>query len=282
MEQKRENSLSQEISTLPLKESPETFWKVCFKIIDWFPPLRFLLQWLNRGCSWLRCLFIVKPRDSNKRQPAVKRLGTVAQILFAIIPVRLQLALGFLHSMCQSIEIEETLKLPAAPSMRGSKRKKEDDDVLDEPQCWIETILKDLPDNDDSEDPTYEPTKSETDSEEYKSENDTEGDLEYEEKDGLVILKEDPISPEGQNGEDTAEETPRTVDAGEEVASRTSGDDHKYPEHCLLTNRGICSLKSLESTEIMAASIQGSETVDSNDSEDVWTEASCPDGAKTF
>ncbi|XP_034298407.2 uncharacterized protein LOC117680053 isoform X2 [Pantherophis guttatus] len=266
----------QKISTLPLKESPEAAWKVCFKIIDWFQPLRFLLQWLLKGCSWLRCLFIVKPRDGNKRQPATKRLGTVAQILFAIIPVRFQLALGFLHSMCQSIEVEETLKSPVTPSMRGSKRKKEEDAVLDEPQCWIETILKDLPDNDDSEDTTYEPTKSETDSEEYKSQNDTEGDLEYEEKDGLVMLKEDPIST-GQNGEGTTEETPQTADVREElVASRTSGDDHKYPEHCLLTSRGICSLKSLESTEIMATSIQGSDTVDSNDSEDVWTEVSCP------
>ncbi|XP_039188947.1 uncharacterized protein LOC120303460 [Crotalus tigris] len=270
MEQKEENSLSQ-ISAFPLKESTEPTWKVCFNTIDWFRPLKFLLQWLHRGCSWLRCLFTTKPLDSNKRQPAIKRLGTVAQILFAIIPVRLQLALGFLHTVCQSIEVEETLKSPGTPSKRGSKRKTEDV-KLDEPQCWIETILKDLPDNDDSEDLTYELTKSETDSEEYKSQNDTEGDLEYEEKDGLLILKEDPVSPQGQNGEGTAAETPQTADAREElVASQISGDDNKHPEHHLLMSSGTYFRKSLESTEIVATSIQGSDIVDSNDYEEIST-----------
>ncbi|KAG8126897.1 hypothetical protein E2320_022039, partial [Naja naja] len=216
-----------------------------------------------KGCSWLRCLFIVKPRDGKKHQPAVKRLGTVAQILFAIIPVRFQLALGFLHNMCQSIEVEEILNSPVTPSMRGSKRKMEEEDAdLDEPQCWIETILKDLSDNDDSQDPTYEPSKSESDSEEYKSQNDTEGDLEYEEKNGLVMLKEDPISP------GTAAETPQTAGAREElVASETSGDDDKLPEHCLLASGGTCSRKSLESMETTATSIQGCGPVDNNDSE---------------
>ncbi|XP_070588628.1 uncharacterized protein [Erythrolamprus reginae] len=276
MEQKGENSMSQEISTLPLKESPEPVWKVCFKIIDWVPPLRFLLRWLRRGCSWLRCLFAVKPRDAKNRQPAAKRLGVVAQVLFAIIPIQVQLALGFLHGMCQSIEIEETLTSPVSPSIRRSKRKKEEDVVLDEPRCWIETILKDLPDNEDSEDPSFEPSKSEseTDSEEYKSQNDTEGDLEYEEKDGLVMLKEDPSLP-GQTGEGTAAEAPQTADAREKLETPpTSGDDDKYPAHCLLTNNAICSLKSLRSTDIMIASIQDNNTVDSNDSEDVWTKVS--------
>ncbi|KAM3850874.1 uncharacterized protein M6D78_003732 [Vipera latastei] len=235
------------------------------------------LRWLFRGwCCLLRCLFTVKSRDDNKRQPAMKRLGTVAQILFAIIPVRIQLALGFLHTVCQSIEAEESLKSPCTPSKRGSKRKKKDAE-LDDPQCWIDTILKDLPDNDDSQDLTYEPTKSESDSEEYKSQNDTECDLEYEEKDGALMLKEDPVSTQGENGEGTAAETPQTADAREElVASRISGDDNKHPEHHLLTSSSTYSRKSLESTEIRATSIQGSDIVDSNDYEEIWTEASSP------
>ncbi|XP_038240071.1 uncharacterized protein LOC119848385 isoform X5 [Dermochelys coriacea] len=120
---------------------------------------------------------------------AKKRLGRLAHLLFSIIPSRFQRALGYLPAdgMGQSGIPEEIQKSPVKPSGKGSKRK-QDDVALEEHQSWVEILQQELPEDDEAEDSTYE-TQSETDSEEYRSQNDTETDLEFEEKDGVLVLK---------------------------------------------------------------------------------------------
>ncbi|XP_050790333.1 uncharacterized protein LOC127040332, partial [Gopherus flavomarginatus] len=132
---------------------------------------------------------------------AKKRLGRLAHFLFAIIPARFQHALGYLPADCmgQSRIPEEIQKSPVKPSGKGSKRK-QDDVALEEQQSWVEILQQELPEEDEAEDSTYEPTRSETDSEEYRSQNDTETDLEFEEKDGVLVLKESPsLQESGEN-----------------------------------------------------------------------------------
>ncbi|XP_032658350.2 uncharacterized protein LOC116837762 [Chelonoidis abingdonii] len=132
---------------------------------------------------------------------AKKRLGRLAQLLFAIIPARFQRVLGYLPADCmgQSRIPEEIRKSPVKPSGKGSKRK-QDDVALEEQQSWVEILQQELPEEDEAEDSTYEPTRSETDSEEYRSQNDTETDLEFEEKDGVLVLKESPsLQESGEN-----------------------------------------------------------------------------------
>ncbi|KAI6072225.1 Ww domain-binding protein 11-like protein [Aix galericulata] len=73
-------------------------------------------------------------------------------------------------------------------SSKANKRK-QDDVALEEQVSWVVVLEGDLLE-DDHEDVTYEPSDLETDSEEYKSQNDTETDLEFEEQNGIVMLKE--------------------------------------------------------------------------------------------
>ncbi|KAH0625911.1 hypothetical protein JD844_034280 [Phrynosoma platyrhinos] len=150
---------------------------------------------------------------------AKKRLGIVTRVILALLPSRLELHCPDTNG--------------GACVSKGSKRK-QDDVSLEEQQCWVETLLQDLPDEDDPEDSTYEPTKSETDSEEYKSHNSTETDLEFEEKNGTVMLKELPTLQEAPNREDEmAIATVLEPRAENERApgSRSLGDgseDHAY------------------------------------------------------
>ncbi|XP_043391990.1 uncharacterized protein LOC102945006 isoform X2 [Chelonia mydas] len=132
------------------------------------------------------------PSPDRPVRRAKKRLGRLAHLLFAIIPSRFQCALGYLpaDSMGQSRIPEEIRKSPVKPSGKGSKRK-QDDVALEEHQSWVEILQQELPEEDEAEDSTYE-TQSETDSEEYRSQNDTETDLEFEEKDGVLVLKASP------------------------------------------------------------------------------------------
>ncbi|CAM5176912.1 unnamed protein product [Eretmochelys imbricata] len=133
------------------------------------------------------------PSPDRPVRRAKKRLGRLAHLLFTIIPSRFQRALGYLpaDSMGQSGIPEEIQKSPVKPSGKGSKRK-QDDVALEEHQSWVEILQQELPEEDEAEDPTYEQTQSETDSEEYRSQNDTETDLEFEEKDGVLVLKASP------------------------------------------------------------------------------------------
>ncbi|XP_053869674.1 uncharacterized protein LOC128828764 isoform X1 [Malaclemys terrapin pileata] len=131
------------------------------------------------------------PSPDRPVRHAKKRLGRLAHLLFTIIPARFQRALGYLPADCmgQSGIPEEIQKSPVRPSGKGSKRK-QDDVALEEQQSWVEILQQELPEDDEAEDSTYEPTRSETDSEEYRSQNETETDLEFEEKDGVLVLKE--------------------------------------------------------------------------------------------
>ncbi|XP_074834021.1 uncharacterized protein LOC142002088 [Carettochelys insculpta] len=137
------------------------------------------------------------PSPARPVRHARKRLGRLARLLFAVVPSGLQQALGYLpaDSMAQRGVPEEIQKSPVRPSGKGSKRK-QDDVALEEQQSWVEVLQEELPDEDETEDSTYEPTPSETDSEEYQSQNDTETDLEFEERDGMLVLKELPELPE--------------------------------------------------------------------------------------
>ncbi|KAJ1084984.1 hypothetical protein NDU88_005121 [Pleurodeles waltl] len=136
-----------------------------------------------------------------------KRLGRLARFLLSVAPQRLQTALGYPVSkgLGDGDVPDEVRQSPTKPCGKGSKRKVEDV-ALEEQQSWIEALAEDLPDENDEGDVTYQLSKSETDSEEYQSKNDTESDLEFEEKDGITMLKEcvPEGSPEGKamvNGE---------------------------------------------------------------------------------
>ncbi|XP_030396667.1 uncharacterized protein LOC115638813 [Gopherus evgoodei] len=168
---------------------------------------------------------------------AKKRLGRLAHFLFAIIPARFQHALGYLPTDCmgQSRIPEEIQKSPVKPSGKGSKRK-QDDVALEEQQSWVEILQQELPEEDEAEDSTYEPTRSETDSEEYRSQNDTETDLEFEEKDGVLVLKESPsLQESGENmlaaaSSNTLEQQAAATDGGgdaleQQAAATDSGGD---------------------------------------------------------
>ncbi|XP_042333779.1 uncharacterized protein LOC121936064 isoform X2 [Sceloporus undulatus] len=174
-------------------------------------PLRYLIPILQKFisiCSALRrrrdaLAGLKRPVCSPARpvQHAKKRLGIIARLILALLPRRLERELSYSDTNGGSCIPKETLNMSVNPSGKGSKRK-QDDVLLEEHQCWVETLLQELPEEDDPEDSTYEPTKSETDSEEYKSHNSTETDLEFEEKNGMLMLKERPTLQEAPNNED--------------------------------------------------------------------------------
>ncbi|XP_067413960.1 uncharacterized protein [Emydura macquarii macquarii] len=169
---------------------------------------RSLVQFLRKVSAWRDPLVPVEnigsrdclaPSPDRPVRHAKKRLGRLARFLFAIVPSRFQHALGYLPAdrMGQSVIPEEIQKTPINPSGKGSKRK-QDDVALEEHQSWVEVLQGELSEEDEAEDPTYEPSQSEVDSEEYRSQNDTETDLEFEERDGVLVLKESPNLP-GEN-----------------------------------------------------------------------------------
>ncbi|XP_069497012.1 uncharacterized protein [Ambystoma mexicanum] len=131
-----------------------------------------------------------------------KRLGRLARLLLSVAPQRLQNALGYPLSkgLGDSSASEEVRRSPTKPCGKGSKRKADDLDMEEQPS-WIEALAEDLPDENEEGDVTYQLSKSETDSEEYRSKNDTESDLEFEEKDGQIMLKETTTPQVGPNGE---------------------------------------------------------------------------------
>ncbi|XP_043391994.1 uncharacterized protein LOC102945006 isoform X7 [Chelonia mydas] len=172
------------------------------------------------------------PSPDRPVRRAKKRLGRLAHLLFAIIPSRFQCALGYLpaDSMGQSRIPEEIRKSPVKPSGKGSKRK-QDDVALEEHQSWVEILQQELPEEDEAEDSTYEQTQSETDSEEYRSQNDTETDLEFEEKDGVLVLKASPSLQGTLDGENmlaaassnSQEQQAAPSGSGEDVQAAASG-----------------------------------------------------------
>ncbi|CAM4712677.1 unnamed protein product [Caretta caretta] len=165
------------------------------------------------------------PSPDRPVRRAKKRLGRLAHLLFAIIPSRFQRALGYLpaDSMGQSGIPEEIQKSPVKPSGKGSKRK-QDDVALEEHQSWVEILQQELPEEDEAEDPTYEQTQSETDSEEYRSQNDTETDLEFEEKDGVLVLKASPSLQGTLDGENMLAAASSHALEQQAAASSSGGD----------------------------------------------------------
>ncbi|XP_019368892.1 PREDICTED: uncharacterized protein LOC109294837 isoform X2 [Gavialis gangeticus] len=195
---------------------------------------RSLLQLLQKMFAWAGFSIPVEtigsrdppaPSPSRPVRHAKKRLGRLACFLFAIVPCRLQNTLGYLPpgSLGQSDIPEEIRKTPVKPCGKGSKRK-QDDVALEDQQSWVEVLHEELPEGDDPNDATYEPSKSETDSEEYRSQNETETDLEFEEQDGVVMLKESPNPQVNQKGE-TVQAAATSGDVPEKSAMPTCGEE---------------------------------------------------------
>ncbi|CAB1324347.1 unnamed protein product [Coregonus sp. 'balchen'] len=124
------------------------------------------------------------PEEDDRSSPARhcltgrKRLRRATRILLAILPRRMQSALGY--PVCTSIG--------CAPCGKGNKRKQDDVDD-EEQQTWVEALSQELEDEEPSVDPDYEPSAVDTDSEELNSHNNTESDLDVSEKGVIEDLK---------------------------------------------------------------------------------------------
>eukprot|EP00075_Anas_platyrhynchos_P006270 XP_012965038.1 uncharacterized protein LOC101803471 [Anas platyrhynchos] len=160
--------------------------------------VRNLLKILQKVSAWVGLVVPVEtiiskvcPTQSPTRpgRLAKKRYGRLTRLLLSIVPTRIRNVLGQLPvDWGQSNMPKEIREARINPSSKANKRKR-DDVALEEQVSWVEVLEGDLLE-DDPEDVTYEPSDLETDSEEYKSQNDTEADLEFEEQDGVVLLKE--------------------------------------------------------------------------------------------
>ncbi|XP_010869996.2 oogenesis-related isoform X2 [Esox lucius] len=174
--------------------------------ISQFWPVRLTMRafrgfWLLLGFSPSEEKSSAAPEDGDCTSPARqclagrKRLSRVSRILLAILPRRMQRALGY--PVCTSIGCSvspEVRVSPTKPCGKGNKRKQDDlddDDEDDEDeQTWVEALTQELADDDaPSVDPDFEPSAVETDSEEYNSHNDTESDIEVSEK-GVVVIED--------------------------------------------------------------------------------------------
>ncbi|XP_062869337.1 oogenesis-related [Trichomycterus rosablanca] len=163
--------------------------------ISQFWPVRFVV----RGFQTLGWLFgFSSPRKTLSSSPDArpcrsgrKRLRRATRLFLAILPRRLQGALGY--PVCTNIGCSVSPEVrcsPTKPCGKGSKRKQDDmdEDEEVEQQSWVEALTQELTDEDQSADPDYEPSAVETDSEEYRTHNDTESDNEVEK--GVVVIKD--------------------------------------------------------------------------------------------
>ncbi|XP_061457014.1 uncharacterized protein LOC133372428 [Rhineura floridana] len=287
METKDPSRLSQDASAPQgCPEAPVTAW---FERIAHCHLLKYLFQSLRKVFSWVHSVVPAgtpggqsHPAQSPDRpvRHARKRLGTLSHVLLAFIPCRVQQALGYLPIIERKAVSEETLKMPIYPSGKGNKRK-QDDIALEDHLCWVETLQKELSDEDDPDDPIYEPAKSDTDSEEYKSQNSTEVDLEVEEKDGILMLKEDLSQQEGLSR--GGEASPGA--SGKEAPSfRSSGDGSEQPGQEALSTSGDPSVtpetpvveagRSLQSQDPVERHMQEAAVASSSDSQDQWVDVS--------
>nr|XP_055074747.1 oogenesis-related [Misgurnus anguillicaudatus] len=178
--------------------------------ISQFWPVSFTMRAL-RGLWWLfgfsAPVKAISPSSEEKRgspkerqcRTVRKRLRRATRLLLAILPRRIQSALGY--PVCTSIGCAVSPEVrcsPTKPCGKGSKRKQDDLDEEEEveQQSWVEALTQELAEEDHAVDPDYEPSAVETDSEEYRSHNDTESDLEIEK--GVVVIKDldTAVSPE--------------------------------------------------------------------------------------
>ncbi|XP_016382629.1 uncharacterized protein LOC107719657 isoform X1 [Sinocyclocheilus rhinocerous] len=170
--------------------------------ISQFWPVRFTMRAL-RGLWWLfgfsTPVKSVSPtREEKSGSPKErqcrtvrKRLHRVTRLLLAILPRRIQSALGY--PVCTSIGCAVSPEVrcsPTKPCGKGSKRKQDDLDEEEEVEqhSWVEALNQELAEEDHAADPDFEPSVVESDSEEYRSHNDTESDLEIEK--GVVVIKD--------------------------------------------------------------------------------------------
>ncbi|XP_075759299.1 uncharacterized protein LOC142819043 isoform X2 [Pelodiscus sinensis] len=195
---------------------------------------RSLVGLLHKISAWGRPSGLVETvgrRDRHASSPArpmrqaKKRLSRLARLLFTVIPSRFRQALGYVPAahMAQGGIPEEIQKSPVKPLGKGSKRK-QDDVALEEHQSWVEVLQEELLEE-ETEDSTYEPTRSETDSEEYRSQNDTETDLEFEERDGVLELKDSPDGQAALTGENVPAPASGGGEAPEQPAPASGGGE---------------------------------------------------------
>uniref|UniRef100_A0ABM5ELZ3 Uncharacterized protein n=1 Tax=Pogona vitticeps TaxID=103695 RepID=A0ABM5ELZ3_9SAUR len=258
------------------QRSSETSW---FRYITQHGPVRYLLQLLQQLFRWVP---FVRPLGAAAGQPrgapacspdrpvrhARKRLGTLARVILAFVPSQFLQTLGRLKTQRKSSAPDETLKSHVHPAGKGCKRKQEDL-LLEEQQYWVEALLEELPEEDDRDDPTYEPTKSETDSEEYRSQNSTETDLEFEEKNGVLMLKEKPTLQAIPDEDDKRGETRAGCNEGNPPAFQILGNDRERPTP--QGEKGCGVVETMDEDDTADRGPPGSEPLAaSGDSQEQW------------
>ncbi|CAL8308834.1 unnamed protein product [Lota lota] len=107
----------------------------------------------------------------------LKRLRRVTRIIMAILPRRLQSAMGYPVPTSVGCSLSPEVRIsPTKPCGKGNKRKQDELDEEDEDdpeqQTWVDALTQELATDEGSdEDPDYQPSMVETDSEEYCSHN---------------------------------------------------------------------------------------------------------------
>ncbi|XP_061212110.1 uncharacterized protein LOC133213702 [Neopsephotus bourkii] len=198
--------------------------------------VKYLLKVLRKASAWIgfvvpvdTIISKVYPLQSPRpRRLARKRRGRLMCFVLSIIPIRIQNILRYQPgNWGQSNVPKEIQEALINSSNKASKRKWDDLDREEEESLLVE-LERDLLE-DDSDDLTYKPSDVETDSEEYETQNDTEADLEFEEQDGILMLKEsldlqvENIKPANVN--DTPELPAASTEPGPEDPAVYSSED---------------------------------------------------------
>ncbi|XP_059924088.1 oogenesis-related isoform X2 [Gadus macrocephalus] len=145
---------------------------------------------------------ILGSTPARPSRQGLKRLRRITRIIMAVLPRRMQSALGYPVPASVGCSLSPEMRIsPTKPCGKGNKRKQ---DELDEDEdeegdeleqhTWVEAFANELATDEGSEeDPDYEPSAVETESDEYSSRN--ESDTEEVDKQGLVIIEELAIPP---------------------------------------------------------------------------------------
>ncbi|XP_033926820.1 WW domain-binding protein 11-like [Melopsittacus undulatus] len=159
--------------------------------------VKFLLKILQKASAWIGYVIPVEtvvskvyPLQSPRpRRLARKCRGKLRGFVLSIIPTRIQNILGYQPADWSQSNVPREIQEALINSSNKANKRKWDDLGWEEEDSLLLELERDLLE-DDSEDLTYKPSDVETDSEEYETQNDTEADLEFEEQDGIVMLKE--------------------------------------------------------------------------------------------
>ncbi|KAM8986760.1 uncharacterized protein PRD47_018250 isoform 2-T2 [Ara ararauna] len=158
---------------------------------------KYLLKILRKASAWIgfgvpvetiisKVYPLLSPRP---RQLAKKPQGRLMCFVLSIIPTRIQNILGYQPVVWDQSNVPKEIQETLINSSNKANKRKWDDVNREEEESLLVELEGDLLE-DDSKDLTYKSSDVETDSEEYESQNDTEVDLEFEEQDGIVMLKE--------------------------------------------------------------------------------------------